>query len=55
MTRYGDELAGGQLRWIGKDTPKLEGRSVLFIDDVLDEGMTLNHLKDWAFSEGRKK
>ena len=55
VTRYGDELAGGQLRWIGKDTPKLEGRSVLFTDDVLDEGMTLNHLKDWAFSEGAKE
>ena len=55
VTRYGDELAGGQLRWIGKDTPKLEGRSVLFIDDVLDEGMTLNHLKDWASSEGAKE
>ncbi len=55
VTRYGDELAGGQLRWIGQDMPKLEGRSVLFIDDVLDEGKTLNHLKDWAFSEGARE
>ena len=49
VTRYGDELAGGQLRWIGKDTPKLEGRSVLFIDDVLDEGMTFKSPQGLGF------
>ena len=54
MTRYGDELAGGQLRWTSR-VAQVEGRSVLFIDDVLDEGMTLNHLQGLGFSEGRKK
>ena len=29
--------------------------SVDRVDDVLDEGKTLNHLKDWAFSEGARE
>lgn len=55
VTRYGDELTGGELRWIGKDMPQLVGRSVLLVDDVLDRGVTLNHLKSWAFSEGARE
>ena len=34
---------------------QIGGRSVLFIDDVLDEGKTLNHLKIGLFLRGREK
>ena len=40
-----------------KSQPKTEAgvKYVLFVDDVLDEGVTLNHLKSWAFSEGARE
>ena len=40
-TRYGEETRGGELNWLV--TPHLDprGRSVLLLDDILDEGVTL--------------
>ena len=39
--RYGDSSSGGRLRW--RELPKtpLEGRSVVIVDDILDQGITL--------------
>ncbi|OUS25613.1 hypoxanthine-guanine phosphoribosyltransferase [Gammaproteobacteria bacterium 45_16_T64] len=41
VTRYGFGLTGNELQW--KVTPQdgLEGRTVLIVDDILDEGQTL--------------
>lgn len=41
VTRYRCELTGGQLIWNRKPVLSLEGRVVLVIDDILDEGHTL--------------
>lgn len=40
-TRYANQLTGGELHWrVGpSETPK--GRTVLLVDDILDEGTTL--------------
>jgi hypoxanthine phosphoribosyltransferase len=40
-TRYGDALTGGQLQWIAGPHADPRGRTVLLIDDILDEGTTL--------------
>lgn len=40
-TRYGAELSGGQLKWLAGPSAKLEDRTVLVVDDILDEGLTL--------------
>jgi len=50
--RYRDALRGGELEWHAEPTYQLAGRSVLFVDDVLDEGKTLAALVDWARDQG---
>jgi hypoxanthine phosphoribosyltransferase len=40
-TRYGHALDGACLDWRVRPTQNLSGRTVLIVDDVLDEGLTL--------------
>ncbi len=40
-TRYGDTTSGGRLDWVSQQNYSLEGRHVLIVDDILDEGVTL--------------
>lgn len=41
-TRYGHALQGATLDWRARPTETLAGRTVLVIDDILDEGVTLD-------------
>ncbi len=54
-TRYGHALKGTLLDWRVRPTQDLRGRSVLVLDDILDEGHTLaaiiEHLKAEGASE----
>lgn len=40
-TRYRGGTAGRELRWVARPSQPLAGRSVLLVDDILDEGVTL--------------
>ena len=40
-TRYRNKLSGGELFWKARAEHSLVGRTVLIIDDILDEGHTL--------------
>jgi len=40
-TRYQGETNGGTLHWIRKPSLSLQGRHILIVDDILDEGNTL--------------
>jgi len=40
-SRYRDKLQGDQLVWPVRPSDKIAGRSVLIIDDILDQGVTL--------------
>jgi hypoxanthine phosphoribosyltransferase len=40
-TRYGDAVRGGRLEWLVPPPRNLDGRTVLLVDDILDEGVTL--------------
>ena len=40
-TRYADGTQGGDIQWIVTPASPLEGRTVILIDDILDEGRTL--------------
>ena len=51
-TRYRGETVGGRLHWIVRPTHSLKGRTVLIIDDIFDEGITLNEIVDFCWSEG---
>ena len=51
-TRYQNQTSGGTIHWALKPTTPLAGRSVLIIDDVLDEGITLAAIKDYCLEQG---
>ncbi|MBV1776538.1 hypoxanthine-guanine phosphoribosyltransferase [Burkholderiaceae bacterium DAT-1] len=51
-TRYGDATQGGELAWKVRPSQPIQGRVVLIIDDILDEGKTLASIVDYCKSEG---
>jgi hypoxanthine phosphoribosyltransferase len=51
-TRYGHELYGAHLDWRVRPTEDLRGRTVLLVDDILDEGTTLAAISDYCLAEG---
>ena len=54
-TRYGTELVGGALEWIARPRIALEGRTVVIVDDIHDEGGTMEALKLWAMEQGAEE
>jgi hypoxanthine phosphoribosyltransferase len=50
--RYGHETRGSQLHWYSKPRVSLAGRHVVFIDDILDQAITLAELRSWALEQG---
>jgi len=46
VTRYGQSLTGGTLSWHVFPSLNLEGRTVLLVDDILDQGVTLAALHE---------
>lgn len=51
-TRYRGKTSGGSLRWVKAPQVDLTGRSVLLVDDILDEGHTLLGVRDYCLSQG---
>ncbi|HJV24888.1 MAG TPA: hypoxanthine-guanine phosphoribosyltransferase [Aromatoleum sp.] len=51
-TRYGHALKGTDLDWRMRPTQDLRGRTVLVLDDILDEGHTLLAILDYLKNEG---
>jgi len=47
VTRYGGKLIGGHTSWLVEPHMDPEGRHVLVIDDILDEGETLASIIDY--------
>lgn len=47
-TRYQGETSGGHLHWIQEPSISLEGRNVLIIDDIFDEGITLKEIAQYC-------
>ncbi|HKZ12126.1 MAG TPA: hypoxanthine-guanine phosphoribosyltransferase [Rhodanobacteraceae bacterium] len=54
-TRYGDATVGREVRWLHHPRARLAGRSVILADDILDEGYTLEALRDHCLAEGAKR
>ncbi|WP_426416065.1 hypoxanthine-guanine phosphoribosyltransferase [Aestuariirhabdus sp. LZHN29] len=51
-TRYRDEISGGKLDWLVRPTHSMEGRTILVVDDILDEGHTLVEVVEHCRSLG---
>lgn len=45
VSRYGDATQGGRLAWVVEPRAEVAGRTVLVLDDILDEGVTLAEIK----------
>jgi hypoxanthine phosphoribosyltransferase len=52
VTRYRGNTSGGQIDWVVRPRISVSGRTVLVIDDILDEGRTLAEIKRWLSDEG---
>lgn len=51
-TRYGDVTCGGELKWVVEPRTPVQGRTVLVLDDILDEGLTLAAVKRRLLEQG---
>ena len=52
-SRYRNQTSGSsQIHWLFKPTTPLQDRTVLLVDDILDEGHTLKAIIDWCKEQG---
>jgi hypoxanthine phosphoribosyltransferase len=51
-SRYQNRTSGSQIEWILKPGTPLKGRTILIIDDILDEGITLKAIIDYCLEQG---
>lgn len=54
-TRYRGETRGADLQWKARPGMSLEGRCVLVVDDILDEGLTLAAVLKWCREQGAEQ
>jgi hypoxanthine phosphoribosyltransferase len=54
-SRYNNKTTGSDLQWKYKQLQNVECRTVLIVDDILDEGKTLAALIDYFNQEGASK
>ena len=54
-SRYRGALTGAELDWIARPTESLKDRVVLIVDDIFDEGLTLQALIEDCINLGAKK
>ncbi|SFR81602.1 hypoxanthine phosphoribosyltransferase [Marinobacter daqiaonensis] len=54
-TRYRQETTGGILEWKLRPEADMKDRTVLIVDDILDEGTTLNAIADYCLAHGAER
>lgn len=52
VTRYGAKDQGGRIEWKVEPRAEVRGRTVIVLDDILDEGETLAHVKERLLAMG---
>lgn len=51
-TRYRDKTRGSDLHWKASPQQSLQGRTLLIVDDILDEGYTLQAVLEYCRAQG---
>ncbi|MFA6163034.1 MAG: hypoxanthine-guanine phosphoribosyltransferase [Methylobacter sp.] len=51
-SRYQNQTSGGSIEWVLKPGTPLKDRTVLIIDDILDEGITLEAIYQYCLEQG---
>ncbi len=54
LSRYGSKTSGGQIKWIQTPLSDLNNRTVLIVDDILDQGLTLEAIISYCQEQGAK-
>jgi hypoxanthine phosphoribosyltransferase len=54
-TRYENTTHGNTVKWLYRPATSVENRTILIIDDILDQGITLAAIKDDCMKRGAKK
>ncbi len=54
VSRYGKNTSGGSLDWRVLPRENVNGRVVLVLDDILDEGQTMAAVRERVLAEGAK-
>lgn len=52
VTRYGSRTKGGEIEWLVPPRDDVRGRTVLVLDDILDEGHTMTAIRDELLAKG---
>ena len=52
VTRYGDKTVGSELQWKQYPHHDLSGKTIILIDDIFDEGLTLSAVNDYCLAQG---
>jgi hypoxanthine phosphoribosyltransferase len=47
-TRYHGQTAAGELNWLKRNHQELRGQNILIVDDILDEGITLQAIVEFC-------
>jgi len=55
LTRYGDATTGGRIEWKVFPFEAVAGRTVLVIDDILDEGCTMAAIRERILTAGARR
>jgi len=51
-SRYQNQTSGGNIKWLVKPETPLKDRTVLIVDDILDEGITLEVIYQYCREQG---
>ncbi|MGR9014089.1 MAG: hypoxanthine-guanine phosphoribosyltransferase [Gammaproteobacteria bacterium] len=51
-SRYQNQTSGGSIEWLVKPESPLKDRTILIIDDILDEGITLQAIYQYCREQG---
>ena len=54
-TRYRGETTGGELHWKSEPSRRLQDRTVIVVDDILDGGLTLAAVINYCYEKKAKK
>ena len=48
VSRYRNQTSGGDIAWLGKKPDNIAGRNILIVDDVLDQGYTMQAIVNFC-------
>ncbi len=55
VARYRDKTVGGSLHWLKEPQLSLEGQTIVLVDDIYDEGYTMDELVSYCERHGAKQ